>query len=151
MPFEIFRNTTTFFFEIHWIAYIFLKEHLHWLDMLAIPLTIVGIVFFAQPSFLGFSETNYDPEAYLGMFFAILSSILAASCFNIIRKIGKSAHYTVTVFYYSFTGMLIIGIIIALTTGFTFPCQVRFQSQLQWQPVILHHGDHTALLKISKI
>ena len=107
--------------------------------MLAIPLTIVGIVFFAQPSFLGFSETNYDPEAYLGMFFAILSSILAASCFNIIRKIGKSAHYTVTVFYYSFTGMLIIGIIIALTTGFTFPCQVRLQSQLQWQPVILHH------------
>jgi len=91
--------------------------------MLAIPLTIVGIVFFAQPSFLGFSETNYDSESYLGMFFAVLSSILAASCFNIIRKIGKSAHYTVTVFYYSCTGMLIIGTIISLTTGFTFPCQ----------------------------
>ena len=119
--------------------------------MLAIPLTIVGIVFFAQPSFLGFSETNYDPEAYLGMFFAILSSILAASCFNIIRKIGKSAHYTVTVFYYSFTGMLIIGIIIALTTGFTFPCQVRLQSQLQCYPMTLHHGDHTVPLTISEI
>ena len=113
-----------FEYLIHLTAYVFLKEHLHWLDMLAIPLTIVGIVFFAQPSFLGFSETNYDSESYLGMFFAVLSSILAASCFNIIRKIGKSAHYTVTVFYYSCTGMLIIGTIISLTTGFTFPCQV---------------------------
>ena len=102
--------------------------------MLAIPLTIVGIVFFAQPSFLGFSESNYDSEAYLGMFFAVLSSILAASCFNIIRKIGKKAHYTVTVFYYSCTGMLIIGTIIALTTGFTFPCQVRHWITLQHQP-----------------
>ena len=110
--------------KTHWIAFIFLNEHLHWLDMLAIPLTIVGIVFFAQPSFLGFSETKYDSEAYLGMCFAILSSFLTASCYTIIRKIGKRAHYTVTVFYYSSIGMLVLGTIIAFTTGFTLPCQV---------------------------
>lgn len=83
------------------IAYIVLKEKLHWLDLVAIPLTIgssirrqfnqlfllVGIFFFAQPSFIfGANDTEFST---LGLMFALASAILAASCFNIICKIGK--------------------------------------------------------------
>ena len=100
------------------IAYVVLKENLHWLDWLAIPLTIgtysahsalipllVGIFFFAQPTFIfGDNDSEFST---LGLVFALASSILAASCFNIIRKIGKNVHYTVTVLYYSVLGTII--------------------------------------------
>ena len=108
------------------IAFTFLKEKIHPLDIAAIPLTIVGIFFFAQPSFLFDGGAGYGDGAAIGLFFAVLSSILSASAFNIIRKIGKKVHFTVTVFYYSILGTLIIGSIMICTTGFRYPCFVSF-------------------------
>ena len=81
---------------------------------------LVGIFFFAQPTFIfGDSDSEFST---LGLVFALASSILAASCFNIIRKIGKNVHYTVTVLYYSILGTIITAAIVLSTTGFNFPC-----------------------------
>ena len=120
------------------IAYVVLKEKLHWLDLVAIPLTIgeeknkneqfnwinclVGILFFAQPSFI-FGANDNTEFSTLGLVFSLASAVLAASCFNIIRKIGKDVHFTVTVMYYSIMGAVITGLIVYTTTGFHLPCR----------------------------
>jgi len=104
------------------IAYVVLKEKLHWLDLVAIPLTIVGILFFAQPSFI-FGANDNTEFSTLGLVFSLASAVLAASCFNIIRKIGKDVHFTVTVMYYSIMGAVITGLIVYATTGFHLPCR----------------------------
>ena len=105
------------------IAYVFLKEKIHALDVVAIPLTIVGIIFFSQPSFL-FGDATFEKATGLGLCFAVLCSLLAASAFNIIRKIGKDVHFTVTVFFYSILGTVIIGMLVLLSSGFNYPCSV---------------------------
>ena len=72
----------------------------------------VGIFFFAQPTFI-FGSAAETEFSTMGLFFACLSAILAASCFNIIRKIGKNVHFTVTVMYYSLLGTIITGAIVS--------------------------------------
>ena len=108
------------------IAFLVLKEKIHVFDMFAIPLTMIGIIFMSQPTFIfGARAADYDT---VGLFYAVGSSFLAASAFNIIRKIGKRVHYTITVFYFSISGVLIQIPIILATGGFHYPCRVSLVS-----------------------
>ena len=38
---------------------------------------------------------------------------------------GNEVHYTITALYYSITGLVSIGLILSITSGFKFICQVR--------------------------
>jgi len=111
------------------IAFLFLQEKLHFLDIMALPLTLIGIICMSQPSFIFGSRTlHYD---MFGFTCALAAAILASSAFNLIRKIGKTVHYTITVFYFSVAGVIIQTPMILLTGGFHSPCSFSYRL-LQW-------------------
>lgn len=103
-------------------GWIFLKEKLHWVDMLMIPVTICGIVLIARPPFI-FGGGEYDEDTLTGVFFAIISSVAAGGLYVSLRKIGSDVHFTITALYYSMTGLISIGLILSITSGFKFICQ----------------------------
>ena len=105
-------------------GWIFLREKLHWVDILMIPVAILGVALIARPPFI-FGGGKYDEDTLNGVFFAILSSVAAGGLYVCLRKIGSDVHYTITALYYSITGLFSIGIILSLTSGFEFTCQVR--------------------------
>jgi len=105
-------------------GWIFLKEKLHWVDILMIPVAIFGVALIARPPLI-FDGAKYDENTLTGVIFAILSSVAAGGLYVCLRKIGSDVHYTITALYYSITGLVSIGIILSLTSGFEFICQVR--------------------------
>ena len=89
-----------------------------------IPVAIFGVALIARPPFI-FGGAEYDENTLTGVIFAILSSVAAGGLYVCLRKIGSDVHYTITALYYSITGLVLIGIILSLTSGFEFICQVR--------------------------
>ena len=89
-----------------------------------IPVAICGVALIARPPFI-FGGAEYDDDTLTGVFFAILSSVAAGGLYVCLRKIGSDVHYTITALYYSITGLVSIGLILSITSGFKFICQVK--------------------------
>ena len=116
---------STFIIWTSLFGWIFLKEKLHWVDILMIPVAICGVALIARPPFI-FGGAEYDDDTLTGVFFAILSSVAAGGLYVCLRKIGSDVHYTITALYYSITGLVSIGLILSITSGFQFICQVKY-------------------------
>ena len=90
---------------------------------LRILVAIAGVVLIARPPFI-FGGHDYDENTLVGLIMAFVCSFSIGGIYICLRKIGNSSHYTITSLYYSACGCSMIGIVISLTTGFNFICQV---------------------------
>ena len=151
----VLRRTVGFFHEIIWIknhfepskgdaialgsrfiiwtclfGVIFLKEKLHCVDMLIIPVTIGGVILIARPPFI-FGGHDYDENTLSGIFYSLISAVSIAGLYICLRKISNDVHYTIASFYYSIIGFFLIGLIIWTTTGFNLICQVNLRRTVQ--------------------
>ncbi|XP_054839042.1 solute carrier family 35 member G1-like [Eublepharis macularius] len=99
------------------LAWIFLKEKYSPWDLLFTLFTVTGVVLIARPPFLFGSKVAGTEGIYTdhlkGTIAAVTSAIFAASTLVILRKVGKSVHYFLTIWYYA-----IIGLIICIITLF---------------------------------
>ncbi|KAM6348082.1 solute carrier family 35 member G1 [Alca torda] len=98
------------------LAWIFLKEKYSIWDLLFTIFAITGVVLIARPPFLFGSNVTGIEGSYTdhlkGTIAAITSTVSAASTFVILRKVGKSVHYFLSIWYYAVIGL--IGCVIAL-------------------------------------
>ena len=112
------------------IGFVVLREKIHWVDIGAIPINIVGVVLLAQPSFLfNASSVNYTREMQLGLAAALTAAFGIASSSIVLRHIAKSVHFTVLSFWFSLISMLSSGIYLSVTGGFNMPCRVSSKLQ----------------------
>jgi len=123
-----------------------LKEHTHIVDFCMIPVTLCGVLFIAKPPFIfgGSDYTHrYGIDSYiyelfyseyfllkslkrhlLGFGSAFACAVLIGLMYLVLRKVGSDIHYTVMSFYYSLVGLISLGFIVLITSGFSTPCQV---------------------------
>ncbi|XP_041271789.1 solute carrier family 35 member G1 [Onychostruthus taczanowskii] len=98
------------------LAWIFLKEKYTLWDVLFTLFAVAGVILIARPPFLFGSRVTGIEGSYSdhvkGTVAAIASTLSAASTIVILRKVGKSVHYFVSVWYYAVIGL--IGCVIAL-------------------------------------
>ncbi|KAM6130261.1 solute carrier family 35 member G1 [Phoenicopterus ruber ruber] len=98
------------------LAWIFLKEKYSIWDLLFTLFAITGVVLIARPPFLFGSNVTGIEGSYTdhlkGTIAAITSTVSGASTFVILRKVGKSVHYFLSIWYYAVIGL--IGCVIAL-------------------------------------
>ncbi|NXN16343.1 S35G1 protein, partial [Indicator maculatus] len=98
------------------LAWIFLKEKYSLWDLLFTLFAVTGVVLIARPPFLFGSNVTGIEGSYTdhvkGTIAAITSTVSGASTFVIIRKVGKSVHYFLSIWYYAVIGL--IGCVIAL-------------------------------------
>nr|XP_033796189.1 solute carrier family 35 member G1 [Geotrypetes seraphini] len=91
-------------------ACIFLKEICSTWDLVFMACTITGVVLIARPPFLFGShlegiEGNYTNHLK-GTIAAVASAVGAASTLVVLRKMGKSVHYLLSIWYYAIIGLI---------------------------------------------
>ncbi|XP_060098640.1 solute carrier family 35 member G1-like [Heteronotia binoei] len=104
-------------------AWIFLKEKCNIWDLFFILLTITGVVLVARPTFL-FGSTvivGNHVDHLKGTIVALISAICASSAFVILRKVGKSVHYFLTIWYYATIGLIICIITLFVLDAWSLP------------------------------
>ena len=126
------------------VGYFYLKEHTHIIDFCMIPVTLCGVLFIAKPPFIfggsdythrfGIIETNLRfftadhklsrERHLLGFGSAFACAVLIGLMYLVLRKVGSDIHYTVMSFYYSLVGVISLGSIVLMTSGFSIPCLV---------------------------
>lgn len=83
------------------LAWIFLKEKYSVWDLLFTLFTITGVILIARPPFLFGSNVTGIEGSYSdhlkGTIAAIASTVSAASTIVILRKVGKSVHYFLSI------------------------------------------------------
>ncbi|XP_037996796.1 solute carrier family 35 member G1 [Motacilla alba alba] len=98
------------------LAWIFLKEKYSLWDLLFTLFAVAGVILIARPPFLFGSHVTGIEGSYSdhlkGIIAAIASTFSAASTIVILRKVGKSVHYFLSIWYYAVIGL--IGCVIAL-------------------------------------
>ncbi|KAM9065662.1 solute carrier family 35 member G1 [Sarcophilus harrisii] len=91
-------------------AWIYLKEKYSLWDLLFTIFAIAGVVLIARPPFLFGSSTAGMEENYSyhlrGALAAVGSAIFSALTLVILRKVGKSVHYFLNIWYYVVIGLL---------------------------------------------
>lgn len=106
-------------------AWIFLKEKYNPWDLLFVLLTITGVALIARPPFLFGSKVTVVEGSYSdhlkGTIAALISAICAALTFVIIRKVGKSVHYLLTIWYYAIVGFIICVITLFALNSWSLP------------------------------
>lgn len=104
------------------ISFACLGEKIHALDLVAVPVSLTGIVFLAKPSFI-FGDVNYTGfDQMLGVICALLAAVCIATTMNILRHIGQRIHFTVVTCYNGVVTVIITGVVMCFT-GFNYPCQ----------------------------
>ncbi|XP_057593356.1 solute carrier family 35 member G1 [Hippopotamus amphibius kiboko] len=92
------------------IACIFLKEKCSLWDALFTSFTITGVILIVRPPFLFGSEvveTDKDYSLHLkGAFAALAHAVFAAVTLVILRKIGTSVDYMLSIWYYVVAGLI---------------------------------------------
>ncbi|XP_062436418.1 solute carrier family 35 member G1, partial [Rhea pennata] len=107
------------------LAWIFLKEKYSIWDLLFTLFAIAGVVLIARPPFLfGSSVTGIEgdyTDHLKGTIAAIASAVSAALTFVILRKVGKSVHYFLSIWYYAVIGLTGCVITLSLTNEWSLP------------------------------
>ncbi|KAM3835373.1 solute carrier family 35 member G1 [Vipera latastei] len=106
-------------------AWIFLREKYSLWDLLFTLITITGVVLIARPPFLFGSSVLDMEESYTdhlkGTIAAIASAVAAALTFVILRKVGKSVHYFLSIWYYAIIGLIVCIIALFVMDAWTLP------------------------------
>uniref|UniRef100_A0A8D2KRD8 Solute carrier family 35 member G1 n=1 Tax=Varanus komodoensis TaxID=61221 RepID=A0A8D2KRD8_VARKO len=106
-------------------AWIFLKEKYTCWDLLFTMFTITGVVLIARPPFLFGSNVTGIERSYTdhlnGTIAAVASAVAAASTFVILRKVGKSVHYFLSIWYYAAIGLIVCVIALCVMGGWSLP------------------------------
>ncbi|NXG32326.1 S35G1 protein, partial [Dromaius novaehollandiae] len=107
------------------LAWIFLKEKYSIWDLLFTLFAITGVVLIARPPFLFGSnvtgiEGNYA-DHLKGTIAAITSAVSTALTFVILRKVGKSVHYFLSIWYYAVIGLTGCVIVLSLMNEWSLP------------------------------
>ncbi|KAM5142323.1 solute carrier family 35 member G1 [Mantella aurantiaca] len=91
-------------------ACIFLKEKCTLWDIVFMVFTITGVILIARPPFLFGSNNNGLEETYSehlkGTIAAVASAICASLTLVVLRKMGKSVHYLLSIWYYAVIGLI---------------------------------------------
>nr|XP_056705514.1 solute carrier family 35 member G1 [Euleptes europaea] len=107
------------------LAWIFLKEKYSPWDLLFTLFTIVGVVLIARPPFLFGSKVIGIDGSYTdhlkGTIAAVTSAVAAASTLVILRKMGKSVHYFLSIWYYAVIGLIVCIIALFVIDAWSLP------------------------------
>ena len=77
---------------------------------------------------------NLKKRHFLGFGSAFACAVLIGLMYLVLRKVGSDIHYTVMSFYYSLVGVISLGAIVLMTSGFSVPCQVIQSRSISIQP-----------------
>ncbi|MBN3284172.1 S35G1 protein, partial [Polyodon spathula] len=92
------------------LAWIFLKEKCTIWDFVFTIFTLTGVILIARPPFLFGSRTEGIEGEYTnhmkGTIAAFAGAVGAAFTFVVLRKMGKSVHYYLSVWYYAVIGFI---------------------------------------------
>ncbi|XP_019494629.1 PREDICTED: solute carrier family 35 member G1 [Hipposideros armiger] len=106
-------------------AWIFLKEKYTLWDALFTTFTITGVVLIVRPPFLFGSNTTGMTESYSdhlkGTFASIGHALFAALTIVILRKMGKSVDYFLTIWYYVVLGLIECVIVLFILGEWSLP------------------------------
>ncbi|XP_078499515.1 solute carrier family 35 member G1 [Lissotriton helveticus] len=106
-------------------ACIFLKEKCTLWDVFFTVFTITGVVLIARPPFLFGTQFEYIEGDYTthlkGTLAAVASAIGAASTIVVLRKMGKSVHYSLSIWYYAIFGLVECTIALFIMGEWTIP------------------------------
>ncbi|XP_037661261.1 solute carrier family 35 member G1 [Choloepus didactylus] len=106
-------------------AWLFLKEKYSPWDALFTIFTITGVILIVRPPFLFGSSTSETKESYpnhlKGTFAAIGHAICAALTLVVLRKMGKSVDYFLTVWYYVIVGLIESTIVLFVLGEWSLP------------------------------
>lgn len=86
------------------LAAIFLGELLGAIEILGLLASLVGVVLIQQPTFLFGGQSRLPPEAVL---VAICGAIAAAGAYVIVRRLRRTEHPLVVVFYFAFIATIL--------------------------------------------
>ncbi|KAK2820403.1 hypothetical protein Q5P01_023362 [Channa striata] len=119
------------------LAWIFLKERCTIWDCVFTVFTLTGVILIARPPFLfgdniGGIESNYTNHIK-GTFAAFAGAIAAACTFVILRKMGKSVHYCLSVWYYAVIGLIECIIVVSVLGEWKLP----FCGRDRWMLVLI--------------
>ncbi|XP_060096807.1 solute carrier family 35 member G1-like [Heteronotia binoei] len=107
------------------LAWIFLKEKYSPWDLLFTLFTITGVVLIARPPFLFGSNIAGVEGSYAdhlkGAIAALSSAMCTASAFVILRKVGLSVHYFLSIWYYAVIGLIVSVIALFVMDVWTLP------------------------------
>ncbi|XP_018426807.1 PREDICTED: solute carrier family 35 member G1 [Nanorana parkeri] len=135
-------------------ACIFLKEKCTVWDIVFMVFTITGVILIARPPFLFGSnndglEKDYS-EHLKGTIAAVGSAVCASLTLVVLRKMGKSVHYLLSIWYYAVIGLIECIIALSVIGEWSFPyCGLD-----RWLLVIigiLGLGGQTFLVKALQI
>ncbi|XP_072280189.1 solute carrier family 35 member G1 [Pyxicephalus adspersus] len=134
-------------------ACIFLKEKCTVWDIVFMAFTITGVVLIARPPFL-FGSRNEGFEDYSehlkGTIAAVASAVCASLTLVVLRKMGKSVHYLLSIWYYAIIGLIECIIALSILGEWSLPyCGLD-----RWLLVIigiLGLGGQTFLVKALQI
>nr|XP_006630424.1 PREDICTED: solute carrier family 35 member G1 [Lepisosteus oculatus] len=107
------------------LAWIFLKEKCTIWDFVFTIFTLTGVILIARPPFLFGSRVSGIEGDYTnhikGTIAAFTGAVGAASTFVVLRKMGKSVHYYLSVWYYAVIGLIECVIALFVLKEWTVP------------------------------
>ncbi|XP_048026699.1 solute carrier family 35 member G1 isoform X2 [Megalobrama amblycephala] len=107
------------------LAWIFLKERCTIWDVVFTVFTLTGVILIARPPFLFGGELSGIEGDYTnhikGTVAAFTGAVGAACTMVILRKIGKSVHYYLSVWYYAVIGLIECIIVLFILDEWTIP------------------------------
>ena len=86
------------------LAAIFLGELLGIVEILGLIASLVGVVLIQQPTFLFGGQSRLPPDAVL---VAICGAVAAAGAYVIVRRLRRTEHTLVVVFYFAFIATIL--------------------------------------------
>lgn len=106
-------------------AWLFLKEKYSLWDLFFTLFTITGVVLIARPPFLFGSKDTGIEGSYTnhlkGTIAAVTSAVAAASTIVILRKMGKSVHFLLSIWYYAVIGLIVCVIALFVLDEWSLP------------------------------
>nr|XP_039264155.1 solute carrier family 35 member G1-like [Styela clava]XP_039264156.1 solute carrier family 35 member G1-like [Styela clava] len=107
---------------VPFMARFLLKESLTIFDLIFGVITLIGVIFIAQPTFLFPLPEGEKPQSALGVLFGTMSATCMSLSVIIIRKLGRQTYPPLNVMYYSFCGSITTTIVLVAVGKFQYPC-----------------------------
>lgn len=107
------------------LAWIFLKERCTIWDVVFTVFTLTGVILIARPPFLFGARVSGIEGEYTnhikGTVAALAGAVGAACTMVILRKMGKSVHYYLSVWYYAVVGLIECLVVLFILDDWTMP------------------------------